>query len=83
MAATPRLDEIDWPAARSIIASGGRAATAKPRSTSATPITQARRSPRGNSFSAATIAEISRTQARPIAPAATSSTINAQQQPRQ
>src|SRR5215510_3268358 len=69
--------------ARRIAARPGRTATATPRSIRATPVVRAIHSPPGSSFSAATTAAMSRTQGNPIAPATTSTTMRAQQQPRQ
>src|SRR5512132_2642173 len=79
----PRYVHMLWPAARSATANSGRAATAAPRTTRMTPVTRANHSPAGKSFSAATTAAIVRTQGNPIAPATTSTSISAQQQPRQ
>src|SRR5262249_61679834 len=78
----PRL-HIAWPPARSAMATSGRTATANPSSTSATPTPRATQDPLGSSFSAAIAAEMSSTQGRLIAPAATRTTISAQQHPRQ
>src|SRR5262249_7109234 len=74
---------MEWAPARKIAASPGRTATATPRSTRATPAVRAIHSPPGRSFSAATTAAMSSTQGSPIAPATTSTTMKAQQQPRQ
>ncbi len=54
-----------------------------PRSRRTAPVARAIHSPRGKSFSAATTPVISSTHARPIAPAATRTTMSAQQHPRQ
>src|SRR5688572_14719520 len=63
--------------------SSGLTATSTPRTTSAIPAVRAITAPPGASFSAATSAAISSTQWSPMAPAATRTTVSAQQQPMQ
>src|SRR2546430_10823846 len=74
-------DETEVP--RSVAASSGSIATARPRTTKPTPTIRATKSPRGRSFSMKTIKAINKTQGRLIAPAATRTTMSAEQQPMQ